>query len=320
MKKAKHNEWMPILLLVLVLGGATWWYLGKNDSAGNAASPERMANNALHAAKEKAVKMTMKVASTSVTEIENGKIRIANRVIINNTMPLPLNASRLDYTVMAGKIKLAAGTYNKPIHIPAGGDTTLVLPMQVLVQPMDQVIEQANAAGRDSITYTFYNTIYTDVPIAGKRAIPFNLKETLPVVRLPELKPGDLDIDKLGLKRSAMDMVMHVKNPNPFTIRMRDGRYSMNIDGKHTMEGRMEKEVVLPPKQTTPVDMHMEMKTGRALKMGWKMLFDNTDTRYHLTFDSKIASDRKLLQNSSMHFTDEGTLHDLVKEVKKKVD
>jgi hypothetical protein len=50
------------------------------------------------------------------------------------------------------------------------------------------------------------------------------------------------------------------------------------------------------------------MKTGKALKMGWKMLFDKKDTRNALAFDSKIASEHKLPQNSRMHFTDEGNL------------
>jgi hypothetical protein len=50
------------------------------------------------------------------------------------------------------------------------------------------------------------------------------------------------------------------------------------------------------------------MKTGKALKMGWQMLFDKKDTRNALAFDSKIASEHKLPQNSRMHFTDEGNL------------
>ncbi|MBD0376836.1 MAG: hypothetical protein ICV51_14545, partial [Flavisolibacter sp.] len=57
--------------------------------------------------------------------------------------------------------------------------------------------------------------------------------------------------------------------------------------------------------------------TGRALKMGWKMLFDKKDTRYQLTFDSNILSESKLLRNSSMHFREEGVLADLKEAIKK---
>ncbi len=320
MKQGRNQGWLVWPLLVLVLGAAGWWLMRNVVGENNAGTSGNMKDNFLHAAKAKAAKMTMKVISSSITEISNNKIHVVSKVRVNNPLPLALNASKLDYTVMAGKIKVAEGSYAKPIHIRAGKDTTLTLPMQILVPAMDKVIEQADLDKRDSATYTFYNTIYTDVPIAGETKIPFNIIQKLPVVRLPELRPGDLDVDKLGIKNTALDMTMHVKNPNPFTIRMTNGRYTMTIDGQHTMNGSMEKEVVLQPKQSTPVTMHMVMKGGKALKMGWKMLFDKKDTRYALTFDSKIESEQKLLQNSRMHFTDEGTLADLIKEVKKKIE
>jgi LEA14-like dessication related protein len=317
MKPERKRGWLVWPVLLLVLGAAGWLLMRNKESENGPGASGGIKENALHAAKGKAAKMAMEVVSSSITDISNDKIQVMSKVRLNNPLPLPLHASRLDYTMMAGKTKVAEGSYTKPIKLPANSDTTLALPMQILVPAMAKIIKEADAQQRDSILYTFYNTIYTDVPVAGETKIPFNIKATLPVVRLPELSPGDLDIDKLGLKNAAMDMVMHVKNRNPFTLRMSGGRYSMTIDGQHTVNGSMQKEVVLPAKQTTPITMHMDMKTGKALKMGWKMLFDKKDTRYALTFDSKLASEHKLLQNSRMHFTDEGNLADLVKTVKK---
>jgi hypothetical protein len=91
----------------------------------------------------------------------------------------------------------------------------------------------------------------------------------------------------------------------------------MIIDGKTTMTGSMQDVVVLPAKQTVPVTMHTDMKTGRTMKMGWKMLFDKKDTRYRINFDGKVLSESKLLKKSSIDFNEEGNLADLKKEVKK---
>lgn len=312
------------LLTVLIIGVAIWWWWGSTqhtvvhkqpDKKG--VTPQDIVSNTAHEAKEETFKLTMKVASTSITDIEDGAIKAISKVVIENPLPVALNASRLDYTTLINGVKVSDGTYTKPIHIPASGSKTLSLPMEVMVKPMARVIESMDAAGKDIATYTFKNIIHTDIPIAGKRMFEVNLNEDLPIARPPKLKPGAIDIKKFGLKNSGIDMTVQITNPNAFPLTMKDGRYSMTIDGKHTVEGTMEEVVTLPAKETTDVRMHMDMKTGRALKMGWKMLFDKKDTRYALTFDSRILSDSKILGNSNMHFTEEGNLYELKEALKK---
>lgn len=312
------------LLTAIILLFALWWWQGSSNQNNqqttqaktDIVTPQEIINNTAHKAKEKAVNLTMEVASSSITDINTERIKVASKVIIKNPLPVALNASRLDYTVFISATKIAEGSYTKPIHVPASSSKTFSLPMQVLIKPMAKVIDKMDATGKDMATYTFKNVIHTDIPIAGERKFEVNMNEELPVVRLPKLKPGDLDVKKFGLKNSGIDMTMQITNPNPFPIRMKDARYSMKIDGKHTVEGAMQEVVSLPAKATVPVAMHMDMKTGRALKMGWKMLFDKKDTRYELTFDSKILSDVKMLANSNMHFTEEGTLYDLKEALK----
>ncbi|MBD0277921.1 MAG: LEA type 2 family protein [Flavisolibacter sp.] len=321
---SKRMVWFGFLVVVILGIGIWWWQSssiqnGKLNLSGKRGenTPQDLLSNTANEAKEKAVRLTMQTASMSITDIEAGRIKVANKVIIKNPLPVPLNASRYDYAALINGVKVAEGTYNKPIHVPATGSETITLPMEVMIKPMEKVIDQMNAAGKDTATYTFLNTIHTDIPIAGERKFTFNLKEELPIVRLLKMKPGDLEVKKFGLKHSGIKMTMHVTNPNPFTIRMKDGRYSMTIDDKTTMEGTLQDVVTLPAKETVPVTMHMDMRTGRALKMGWKMLFDKKDTRYQLTFDSNILSESKLLRNSSMHFREEGVLADLKEAIKK---
>lgn len=303
--KATHtirNIFLAVLAL-LVLAGAFWWWRAGAPTADEA--------------KEKAVKFSMEVLSMSITDIKEGRMKGANKVVIKNPMPIKLSASRLDYAVLIDSIKVAEGTYTRAFELPASGSDTLSLPMEIMLDPMARVIERMDKAGKDTANYTFLNTIHTDVPIAGKTSFDFNLEERMPVVRLPEVKPGKLDLEKLGLRTSGLEMVMHVTNPNPFSIRMADGEYAMTIDGENTMEGSLQEVVNLPAKETTDVQMNMEMKTGQTLKTGWKMLFDRKYTRYEITFKSKILSDQKLLKNSSMHFREEGKLQELKKSLEK---
>jgi len=319
MNKRNTRNWFLGILVVVILGAALWWWLssGRSMAGTSGSSPEAMLNSGANEAKKEGVKLTMHVASSSITDIEAGKIKIANAVTIQNPMPVKIGANRWDYAVLINGIKVAEGARTTPFELPASGSQTLTLPMTVTVKQMDAVIDQMDQQGKDTAVYTFLNTIHTDVPIAGQRRIEYNFKEELPIVRLPKMRVGDIDINDVGLKNSGMKVTMQVTNRNSFPMRLEDGTYSMTIDGKHTMEGRMQEVVTLPAKQTVPVTMDMDMKTGRAVKMGWKMLFDSKDTRYKLRFDGTIRSESKLLKNSSMHFDEEGNLADLKKEVKK---
>ncbi len=321
MSRKGGRNWSLLILMLLILGVAYWWWQGRNKANGvNKNSPQAMINTTASEAKEEAAKMTMEVASTSITDIEGGRIKSVSQVVLKNPLPVKLTASRLDYAMLINSVKVAQGSYTQPIEIPASGSTTISLPMSIMVKPMDVVIDQMDNAKKDTATYTFLNTVYTDVPIAGKRQIPFNIKEDLPIVRLPKMRVGDIDINDVGLKNSGMKVTMQVTNRNAFPMRIEDGKYSMTIDGKNTVHGTMQDVVTLPAKQTVPVTMQMDMKTGGALKMGWKMLKEKSDSRYKLTFDGKIRSESKLLKNSSMHVDEEGNLSDLKKEVKKAME
>mgnify|MGYP003575327093 CR=1 FL=1 len=319
MNKRSTRNWSLAILTVLILGIAFWWWQDLRGQKGEAAvrSPRAMINTTASEAKEEAAKMTMEVASTTIKNIKAGRIKSISQVVMKNPLPVKLTVDRLDYALLINDVKVAEGSYPQRIEIPASDSTTVFLPMYVMVKPMDAVIDKMDQEGKDTATYTFANTVYTNVPIAGERKISFNIKEELPIVRLPKMRIADIDINDVGLKNSGMKVTMEVTNRNSFPIQLEDGRYSMVIDDQTTMTGNMQEVVVLPAKQTVPVTMYTDMKTGRTMKMGWKLLFDKKDTRYRIKFDGKIRSESKLLKKSSVEFNEEGNLADLKKEVKK---
>ena len=318
MKKSRLRYWIFGIVSLMVLAVSFWWWRSslKPNPKADPSTPQAMVSNTVNEAKAKAVKLTMQTASMSITSIRGDNIQVQNKVIIKNPLPVAVNLTGLDYIVKINGVKAAEGHYPKDIHLPASGNQTVTLPMTVSAKAIDVVNDKMAKQKRDTAVYSFINTVHTDLPIAGERKFNVTIEEELPMVWLPEMKPGDLDIKKFSLKNAGIKMTMHVTNPNSFDIRMKDGEYSMSIDGKNTVNGEMQEVVVLPAKKTVPVDMFMSMKTGRALSMGWKALFDKKDTKYKLKFDSQILSNQKMLKNASMHFTDEGTLDKLMKALK----
>ncbi|HEX2532393.1 MAG TPA: LEA type 2 family protein [Chitinophagaceae bacterium] len=313
-RKQKTGLWILLVVVLLAAG----WVMYRNAGSGNkpaATTAGSLANNSANEAKKEAVKLTMDVASTTITDMQPGRVRAISQVVIQNPLPVPLQATRYDYTVLLRGRKVAEGSYTQPIRLPAGGKETVYLPLYIRTRQLDEANDQPGAAGKDLARYTFINKIYTDVPVAGKRIITFNLEKDLPLIRMIRMKPGDLDIGKLGLRNSGLDLQLQLTNPNSFTIRMRDGVYVMRIDNRQVLNGALQEELILPAGETVTVPLRLELRTGRALKTGWKMLFDKKDTRYQLRFSGKLVSESSLLEEAAVRMRDEGTLEDLKRSV-----
>ncbi len=315
MKKNSVKYWIGGIVGCLTFAIAVWWWRSslKPNPKADPSTPQAIVSNSVNKAKAKAAELTMQTAGMSITGIRGSNIDVQSRVIIKNPLPVAINLTGLNYVMKVEGTQAAQGSYKKPIQLPASGEQTITLPMTVSAKAIDAVNDKLEKQGRDTAVYSFINTVHTDLPIAGERQFNVTIEQRLPMVWLPELKPGDLDIKKFTLKNAGVKMTMHVTNPNSFAIRMKDGKYSMSIDGEHTMSSEMQEVVSLPAKQTVPVAMFLSTKTGKALELGWKALFDKKDTKYKLKFDGQVLSNEKLLQNASMHFTDEGTLDKLMK-------
>jgi len=297
--ETKH--WILIIAVLVIAGIIIWLWPGGDSTEKSAAS-------------RFTPKLT--IASMSITDINPNSISIVSKAVINNPLPLEINTTRLDYEIFIDSQRVVKSSYSKPLVIRSKGDTEIELPMEILSRDMAAVLKHFDEQKVDSADYTMKSNIQVDVPIAGERTFDVNMTKRLPAVRLPKITAGKVDLDKLGLKETSLGMDVLIENPNAFPIKMQDGRYSLTIDGDLTMDGVLEKLIVIPAKCSETVSMQMDMKTGKLPEMAGKFLFDKKGTTYNYKFTCKLVSDNSFLQNSTFSTTAKGTLDDLKNLVK----
>lgn len=301
--RAKY--WVPIIILLLLIAGFLWWR--------NAHAPSGKGQAV--AGKEKGalggLKPTVSVASVDVTDIDEDKIKMNAHVLLSNPLPVTLTTQGLDYVIMIDSVTVIKDVYKQPITIRSSDSTAIKLPLEVLSKPLASVIKYFDAHKIDSADYTMKATVHVDVPVAGERSFDINMTKRLPAIRMPKIKAGKIDFDKVGLKESALDLNVRVENPNLFPLKMKDGKYSVTIDKDEPMEGTLEKIINIPAKGSQDVTMHVDMKTGKVGKMALKVLFDKKDTHFKMHFQCKLMTENKMLNNSNMAFNIQGTLDEL---------
>jgi LEA14-like dessication related protein len=301
----RGKKWLIVLVvLVLLVAGVWFWWKAPSSSLKGEAQK---------------LKPEISVASMNITDIDEDKISAISTIILKNNLPIEVKTNRLDYVIYVDSAKVIEDSYSKPITIRSSDTTAIKLPMEIYQRRLVSTFKKLESKGVDSADYSMRATFQVDVPIAGERNFTMNLSKRLPAYRMLKVKMGNIDIGKVGLKESSIDMTVNVTNPNVFPIKMKDGKYKFSLDDDaNIMEGVMEKMVNIPAHGTEAIAMHVDMKTMKIPKLGWKMLFDKKDTHFKLKFTSELVSENGLLNNSKMVTNMQGTLKELADAVSKK--
>jgi LEA14-like dessication related protein len=303
----RFNKWLVTLLVLLVLAGVgIWWW--------KSPSSEKVKENAADK-----VMPTLGVASASITDIDAERIKLVSKVSIHNPLPVDIKTKKLNYIIYIDSVKVIEDSYEKPIHIRSSDSSTLTLPMEIMAKPMAQVIKYFDNQKIDSADYSVKASFEVDVPIAGERKFNMDFSKRLPALRLPKVEVKHVDLNALALKSKGMDIEVAVFNPNLFPLKMRDGKFSFNIEDAMEMNGVLEKNISIPAKGSQNISVHAKMTDGSVMKSGWKILTDKKDTRFTCKFAGEIESENKMLENSKMVSTISGTLDEIVNTVKKAI-
>ena len=303
--EVKHRRWW-IILAVLVLAGAGgyWWWQSSSSAPAKQKAVQRLAPK-------------ISVASVSITDIDDEKIKLNSKVQLNNPLPVDLHINRLNYELFIDSMRVMQDAYGKPITVRSSDSAVIEMPMELLAKPMARVLKYFEDQKMDSADYTVKASFDVDVPIAGDRNFNMEVSKRLPAVRLPKVQVQDVDLNALQLKKKGVDLVVQVSNPNAFPIKLKESTFDFTVEDDLKMQGTLDRLINIPAHGSEAVTMHANVTDGSMLKAGWKMLTDKKDTRFTYNFRCKLLTESGFLNNSTMATSMQGTLAELVNAVKK---
>lgn len=296
-----------IALAILLIGfvGAYIWYSRLKTNA-----------EAEGGAYDNTLKPRVEMSTMEITDIDDDRIKMNVKMLIDNPLPVGFKARRLAYTILMANTPIIEDSYEKPIEVKSGDSTFVTLPMVVLNKKLMQVLKTLDRKDIDSTTYTVKSRFDLDIPILGERTFHPTITRRLPTFYLPKIKIEDIDFGKLGLKRTDVAAKVAITNQNKFPFNFTDTHYTVSIDGKEIAEGDQPEPILIKKQATTPVVFPVTMKPGQTLGLLPKMLFDKKDTPFLVTLRCKlIDKDGNLaFNNSKMHTVIRGTLADFKKD------
>jgi LEA14-like dessication related protein len=135
----------------------------------------------------------------------------------------------------------------------------------------------------------------------------------MPAMRMPKLKIGKVDVDKLGFDESRLSMMVQIENPSLFSLKMKNAGYTFTIDEVLELEGTLEGIINVPPRGSESLPMVLDIKTAKIVRLTWKVLFEKKHTDFKMNFYAKIISTDKSVNNGTLTIAVDGTLDELRK-------
>lgn len=298
--------WIIALTLLLIgIVGAYIWY-------------SRLKNNAVAegGAYASTLKPRLEMSTLEITDIDDDRIKMNVKMLIDNPLPVSFKARRLAYTILMANTPIIEDSYEKPIEVKSGDSTFIILPMVVLTKKLMQVLKTLDRKDIDSTTYTVRSRFDLDIPIVGSRTFSPTITRRLPTFYLPKIEVEDIDLGKLGLKRTDVAAKVAITNQNKFPFNFTDTHYTVSIAGKEIAEGDQPEPILIKKQATTPVVFPVTVKPGQTLGLLPKMLFDKKDTPFLVTLRCKLIDKdgNVAFKNSKMHTVIRGTLADFKKD------
>lgn len=295
-----------IALALLLLGsiGAYVWYNRLKTNARAEGGPH-----------DDSLKPRLEMGNVNITNIDDNKIDMTVRLLIDNPLPVGFKAKRLSYTVLMANTPIVEDSYQKAIEIKSGDSTYVTLPMKVLIDKLTTVLKTLDKKDIDSTTYTVRSSFDLDVPILGDRTFKTTINKRLPTFYLPKIKIENIDFGKVGLKHTDVAAKASIFNQNKFSFNITDTHYSVMIDGKQISEGDQPEPILIKAQATTPVVFPVTMKPGKLLSVLPDALFNKETTPYVVNFRAKLI-DREnsaIFSNSKLNTQIKGTLADFKK-------
>lgn len=297
--------WIIALVLLLIGGlGAYIWYNRLKSNAAAEGGPH-----------DDTLKPRLEMSTLNITNIDDDKIDMTVRMLIDNPLPVGFKAKRLNYTVLMANTPIVEDRYEKAIEVKSGDSTYVTLPVKVMLKKLTTVLKTLDRKDIDSTTYTIRSTFDLDVPILGDRTFKTTIEKRLPTFYVPEVKIEDIDLGKIGLKRTDVAAKVSIRNRNKFPFNFTDTHYTVVIDGKQIAEGDQPEPILIKAQATTPVVFPVTMKPGQTLSLLPDALFNKENTPYVITFSSKLVDKGKsaVFDGSRMNTRTTGTLADLKK-------
>lgn len=309
-----RKKWIIATVIIIFGAAGIWWWQsssGTSSSSTSVSLPETSSSSSSSIKDQIAQGLVpeIDVVALDISNIDKDRVDGTSRIMLKNPLPVDISTKRIDYEIYIDSVRVIRDAYNRPLKIGASDNAVIEVPVKILTEPMDRILEYFEKYKIDSATYMMQMTANLDEPIGGEGELSFEFSKEMPAMRLPEIEMEDFDPNIFSDK--GMDIILKVTNPNIFDISISNGYFSIIVHDEIEMVGDVEDHIYISAFKSEEILITTRKKWGSITQTGLNLLFDQEGTTFNYHFGFVLNSQIDLLNNTKMRINVNGTLDEL---------
>ena len=257
----------------------------------------------------------LELSQVDITSLTSEKTEMTVKVLIKNQIPLSFTADSLQYRIFINNREVMKDHYKKSITLKSNHISRISLPITIFNHDLISVLKANEQENIDSVEYRFRVSFFTD--ILFKKQFDVDIKRFLPLVHIPEVKSGHIEISSLNFSGAVFQLLVSIKNQNVFSLKSKNIAYELSIEDNKLIKGIIPGLTDIHAKSVTELTIPITISFKEVGKTLFDLLTKGSNVRYKLHLTFRIESDNNMIRNSKVTLESEGSVKSLMKALKK---
>jgi len=183
--------------------------------------------------------------SVDLQQVDFQSAHLLANLEVTNNFPATLPVSRLDWTVKIEGNQLVGGVLPSPPPLAPQVATPVALPFELKFDDLLRIADRYR--DQDTAPYRLEGSFSLQTPI-GPLTLPFHHDGTIPLLHVPRVELGRVDVKQLGLDGATLTLGFRVVNPNGVALGLQKLDYALSLSGARVAEGGLPRPLDLPAK------------------------------------------------------------------------
>jgi len=173
-------------------------------------------------------KPEIRSVSPRITGLDFQGLNMAFDVDVDNPYPVPIKTPRFKYGVDIEGSRFFSSEATSQLNLPANGVGTVSLPVRLSYTDLFGTYK--NLADKAEADYTLHGNMI--LPLLGRSfELPVSHSGTFPILRPPTFSNINIDLSKVSLFKTVVNVDAAMKNPNAFALGIEDLGYILKLGG-----------------------------------------------------------------------------------------
>jgi len=257
----------------------------------------------------------LELSQVDITSLTSEKTEMTVKVLIKNQIPLSFTADSLQYRIFINNREVMKDHYKKSITLKSNHISRISLPITIFNHDLISVLKANEQENIDSVEYHFRVSFYTD--ILFKKQFDVDIKRFLPLVHIPEVKAGHIEISSLNFSGAVFQLLVSIKNQNVFSLKSKNIAYELSIEDNKLIKGIIPGLTDIHAKSVTELTIPITISFKEVNKTLFDLLKKGNNVGYKLHLTFRIESENNMMKNSKVLLESEGSVKSLMKALKK---